>query len=49
MYAPGSPNNTVTVRIVHPTYKIKEFDYTASTGAVSLPVQQEIDKWYSNL
>lgn len=48
VYAPGSPNNTVTVRIVHPTYKIKEFDYTASTGAVSLPVQQEIDKWYSN-
>lgn len=48
VYAPGSPNNTVTVRIVHPTYKIKEFDYTASTGAVSLPVQQEVDKWYSN-
>lgn len=48
VYAPGSANNTVTVRIVHPTYKIKEFDYTASTGAVSLPVQQEIDKWYSN-
>lgn len=48
VYAPGSPNNTVTVRIVHPFYKIKEFDYTASTGAVSLPVQQEIDKWYSN-
>lgn len=48
VYAPGSPNNTVTVRIVHPTYKIKEFDYTVSAGAVSLPVQQEIDKWYSN-
>lgn len=48
VYAPGSANNTVTVRIVHPTYKIKEFDYTASTGAVSLPIQQEIDKWYSN-
>lgn len=48
VYAPGSPNNTVTVRIVHPTYKIKEFDYTVSTGAVSLPVQQEVDKWYSN-
>lgn len=48
VYAPGSPNNTATVRIVHPNYKIKEFDYTASTGATSLSVQQEIDKWYSN-
>ena len=48
VYAPGSQNNTVTVRIVHPIYKIKEFDYTASTGDVILPVQQEVDKWYSN-
>lgn len=48
VYAPGSANNTVTIRIVHVDYKIKEFDYTSSVGAVSLPVQQERDKWYSN-
>ena len=48
VYAPGSENNTVTIRIVHPDYKIKEFTYTASIGAQSIPVQQELDKWYSN-
>lgn len=39
---------TVTARIVHPDYKIKEFNFTTSAGAVNLPVQQEVDKWYSN-
>lgn len=48
VYAAGSPNNTVTVRLVHPAYKIKEFSFASSLGAVSLPVQQERDKWYSN-
>jgi hypothetical protein len=48
VYAPGSPNNTVRVVIVHPDYKIKEFNYVSSVGSQSLPIQQERDKWYSN-
>lgn len=48
VYATGSANNTVRVVIVHPSYRIKEFTYTASAGAASIPVQQEPDKWYSN-
>ena len=48
VYAPGSSNNTVTIRIVNTAYKIKEFSYTSVAGAQSLPVQQEADKWYVN-
>ena len=48
VYAPGSANNAVTVRIVANAWKIKEFNYTSAVGNVSLPVQQEADKWYSN-
>lgn len=39
---------TVRIVIVHPSYKIKEFTYTAQAGNQSIPVQQEADKWYSN-
>lgn len=38
----------VVIRIVHTSYKIKEFNYTITSGDQSLPVQQELDKWYSN-
>ena len=48
VYAAGSPNNTVRIVIVHPSYKIKEFTYTSAAGNQSIPVQQEPDKWYSN-
>jgi hypothetical protein len=48
VYAGGSPNNTVRIVIVHPDYKIKEFMYTVALGNQSLPVQQELDKWYNN-
>jgi hypothetical protein len=48
VYSAGSANNTVRVVVVHPDYKIKEFNYTASAGNASLPIQQEADKWYSN-
>jgi len=48
VYSPGSANNTVRVVVVHPDYKIKEFNYTAGLGNASLPIQQEPDKWYSN-
>ncbi len=47
-YAPGSPYNDVTIRIVHTDYKIKEIPYTTQLGAQALPVQQERDKWFSN-
>ena len=48
VYSPGSANNTVRVVVVHPSYKIKEFNYTAAAGNASLPIQQEPDPWYSN-
>lgn len=48
VYAPGSPNNTVRIVIVHLDYKIKEFTYVSRIGAQSIPVQQEPDKWRSN-
>jgi len=48
VYPAGNANNVVTVRIVNTAYKIKEFSYTASEGAQTLPVQQELDKWYVN-
>ena len=48
VYATGSANNTVTIRIVHFAYEIKEFDYASSAGARDLPVQQKVDKWARN-
>ncbi len=48
VYASGSPNNTVRIVIIHPDYKIKEFEYVSLVGNQSIPVQQERDKWYSN-
>lgn len=48
VYSAGSASNTVTVRIVHTAYKIKEFNFTSSLGNNSLPVQQERDPWYYN-
>ena len=40
--------NAVTIRVIHPAFKIREFTYTAQVGAQSIPVQQEPDKWYRN-
>lgn len=42
------PAGDVTIRIVNTAYKIKEFNYTSAAGTQSLPVQQELDHWYSN-
>jgi hypothetical protein len=39
---------SATFRIVHPQYKIKEFNAVVPTTSGSLPVQQELDRWYSN-
>jgi hypothetical protein len=47
-YSAGSVNNTVRIVIIHPDYKIKEFEYVSSVGNQSIPVQQERDMWYSN-
>lgn len=38
----------VTLRIVHPDYRIKEFSYTVPASSQVIPIQQEPDKWYSN-
>lgn len=48
VYSPGNSNNNVTIRIVGNAFKIKEFPYTTQPGSVTLPVQQELDRWYSN-
>lgn len=39
---------TVTIKIVHPNYRIKEFEYDIPSSSQILPIQQEPDKWYSN-
>lgn len=48
VFSAGSANNTVRIVIIHPDYKIKEFEYVSSVGNQSIPVQQERDKWYQN-
>ncbi len=47
-YAYGSSGNNVRVKVVNMLYKIKDLPYTAASGAQSLPIQQELDPWYSN-
>lgn len=49
VYAPGNPDNDVTIRIVKLDKKIKDFPYTSAVGAQSIPIQQETDPWYRNL
>jgi hypothetical protein len=48
VYRPGSPNNTVRIVVANVAYKLKEFTYEATIGNQNLPVQQELDPWYSN-
>lgn len=48
VYAAGSPNNVVTIRIVNWLYDIKELTYTSTPGNVTLPIQQKRDKWSLN-
>lgn len=47
-YASGSVNNTVIIRIIHPSFRIKEFTYETQNGSQQIPIQQEPDKWYLN-
>ena len=39
---------TVTIKIINPAYKIKDFPYTSTAGAQSIPIQMELDRWFSN-
>jgi hypothetical protein len=48
VYSAGSPNNTVTIRIINWLYDIKELTYTSTVGNTSLPIQQKRDKWSLN-
>lgn len=48
VYVVGNSQNNVVIRIINNNYKLKEFIYTAKLGDQSLPIQQELDKWYSN-
>jgi hypothetical protein len=47
-FRPGSPNNTVRIVVANVAYKLKEFTYQTASGNQNLPVQQELDPWYSN-
>ena len=47
-FAPGSNYNDVMVRIISLTYVILEFPLTISVGAFAVPVQQRLDRVYSN-
>lgn len=48
VYAAGSPNNNVQIKIINTAYKIKDFPYTSKVGAQAIPVQMEPDKWFNN-
>lgn len=48
VYAAGSPNNRVQIKIINTAYRIKDFPYTSKVGNQSIPVQMEPDKWFSN-
>lgn len=39
---------TVQIKIVNTAYKIKDFSYVSVAGNQSIPVQMELDNWYSN-
>lgn len=47
-FAYGSPNNTVTIRIVANAYELIELEYVTGEGAQAITVQQAVDKWYRN-
>lgn len=48
VYAAGSSNNNVQIKIINTAYRIKDFPYTSKVGNQSIPVQMEPDKWFSN-
>lgn len=48
VYAPGSPNNIVQIKIIGFAYKIKDFTYTSTLGNQTIPIQLEADKWALN-
>jgi len=48
VYASGSPNNNVEIKIYNTGYRLKKFPYTSKVGDQSIPVQMERDRWYNN-
>lgn len=48
VYASGSPKNSVTIKIINMAYRIKDFPYVSQLGSLSIPIQMEADKWFSN-
>jgi hypothetical protein len=48
VYAAGSPNNNVQIKIINTAYKIKDFLYTSKVGNQFIPVQMEPDPWFNN-
>ena len=48
VYATGNPNNNVRILIMSEIYSIIELYLTSSVGSQSIPIQQEVDPWFSN-
>lgn len=48
VYAPGSPNNTVTITLIKRGLRWQKFTYTSRLGDQSLPIFQVPDLGYSN-
>lgn len=48
VYAPGSPNNNLVIKVINLAYRIKVFPYQSIAGNQTIPVQMERDTWYSN-
>ena len=48
VYAAGSANNTVTIKIINVNYELQEFNFVSTLGAVPLNIIQVPDVWYSN-
>lgn len=48
VYAPGSPNNTVTITLIKRGLRWQKFAYQSRAGAQTLPIFQNPDLGYSN-
>ena len=48
VYAPGSPNNNVSITIIKRGLRWQKFQYASRTGAQTLPIFQITDLGYNN-
>lgn len=48
VYAPGSPNNTVTITLIKRGLRWQKFPYQSETGSQVLPIFQNPDLGYNN-